>query len=352
VFLSGRSKEEVQAKRIALLAQVQRGTYTPPAKESFGAYLWRWLGESSGRYQPSTMHSHRNVVRQVNEDPIGSIPLRSLMPANLEGYYARKRKPKVEGGGGLSPNAVRNHHRVIHAALERARKHKLIGENPASFCDLPAAVEFEPQIFESEHLRLFLGEAKRTSRFYPLYLVAATTGMRLSELLGARWSDLRPDGIYQVRQAFVRVPHVSVEASFKGPKTKQSRRPVVIDPSVIAVLDEVHAEQEQHKAILGDAYCDRGLIFCQANGKPLHAHNIMRRDFKPILRRAGLPESFRFHGFRHSHLSHLERLGVAMSVAQERAGHSNQQMTLHYTHLGDGQRDAARAVVDDLGLRP
>jgi len=88
-----------------------------------------------------------------------------------------------------------------------------------------------------------------------------------------------------------------------------------------------------------------------ANGKPHHAQNIERRDFKPLLRRAGLPDSFRFHEFRHSHLSQLERLGVRLSVAQERAGHSNQHITLHYTHPGDGQHEVARLVAEDLGLR-
>ena len=228
VFLSGASKEEVKHKKAELLAQIAAGTWTPPARESFGAYLWRWLDESANtsRLQPSTVHGYRNVVRQASEDPLlGSIPLRKLTPAHLERYYTRKGKPVAEGGSGLSSNAARAHRRVIRAALSRARKHKLIGENTAALCDLPAAVEFEPQILESDHLRLFLAEAKRTSRFYPLYLVAATTGMRLSELLGARWSDLGKDGIYQVRQAFVRVPHVAMEKSFKGPKTKKSRRP-------------------------------------------------------------------------------------------------------------------------------
>jgi len=50
---------------------------------------------------------------------------------------------------------------------------------------------------------------------------------------------------------------------------------------------------------MGGRYEDRDLIFCQPNGRPLHAHNIVRRDFRKVLDRAGLPP-IRFHDLRHS----------------------------------------------------
>jgi integrase len=347
VWLSGKTRAKVHADYVDLMAQLQRGPYVPFAKEPLGSYLKHWVELGDARWAPSTTYGYRKVVRRVDAAPLGTIPLRDLTVEHLEAYY----KAKIEAG--LSPNAIRNHHKVIRAALSRARKLRKIGDNPASLVELPAITPFEPTTFDPEQLRLFLGEAKRTSPFYPLYLMAVTTGLRLSELLGARWSDLGKDGVYQVRQAFVRVPKVSIGRAFKGPKSKKSRRPIVVPDAVLEILQQVHAEQQQHRALLGKAYHDYDLIFCQANGNPHHASNIVRRDLKPLLKRAGLPLSFRFHDQRGSHLSHLDRVGTPASVTQQRAGHSDISITFgsYVRSKVDQQRDVARQVAEDLGLR-
>lgn len=41
-----------------------------------------------------------------------------------------------------------------------------------------------------EQVRLFLGEARRSSPYYRLYLAALTTGARQGELLGLRWKGV------------------------------------------------------------------------------------------------------------------------------------------------------------------
>ena len=346
IWLSGETRAEVRAAYTDLMAQLQRGPYTPRSKESFGSYLDQWVALGEARWAPSTAYGIRKVVKRVNTAPIATIPLRDLTVDHFDLYYGRLLQD------GLTQNGLRNIHKVLRAALNRARKLRKIGDNPATLVDLPKPTPFEPVTFDPEQLRLFLGEAKRTSPFYPLYLTAVTTGLRLSELLGARWADLGKDGVYMVRQAFVRVPKVSLERGFKGPKSAKGRRPVVIPNHVLAILQDLHAEQQRQKAMLADAYFDRGLIFCQRNGKPLHASNIIRRDLKPLLRRAGLPEAFRFYDQRGSHLSHLDRVGAPVSVTQQRAGHSNPSTTfgVYVRSKADQQREVARAVATDLGL--
>jgi len=44
--------------------------------------------------------------------------------------------------------------------------------------------------WDEEQVRLFLVEAKRSSRFYPLYLTAVLTGMRQGELLALTWKTI------------------------------------------------------------------------------------------------------------------------------------------------------------------
>ncbi len=74
---------------------------------------------------------------------------------------------------------------------------------------------------------------------------------------------------------------------------------------------------------------------------PLHAHNIVQRDFRVIAERAGLPR-IRFHDLRHSHATHLLKQGVHPKVVQERIGHSSPAFTMAvYSHVLPGMQEEA-----------
>jgi integrase len=81
-----------------------------------------------------------------------------------------------------------------------------------------------------------LGRARRDLplRMYALFLTAATTGLRQSELLGACRPDLHADGTLLIRQALVRVP--GKPWAFKVPKSRAGNRPVVLDDRALEVL--------------------------------------------------------------------------------------------------------------------
>ncbi|HME70122.1 MAG TPA: site-specific integrase [Myxococcota bacterium] len=84
---------------------------------------------------------------------------------------------------------------------------------------------------------------------------------------------------------------------------------------------------------------------------PIRKSNLIRRNFKPLLRRAGLPESTRFHDLRHSAATLLLAQGVHPKIVQERLGHSSIVLTLDtYSHVLEGmQREAAVKLDAILG---
>lgn len=87
------------------------------------------------------------------------------------------------------------------------------------------------------------------------------------------------------------------------------------------------------KRNLGDEYSDHGLIFCQINGRPLDARNILQRDFWGALRRAGL-RRMRFHDLRHTFAALLIAEGAHAKAIQEAMGHSSIMVTMNtYGHL-------------------
>jgi integrase len=196
------------------------------------------------------------------------------------------------------------------------------------------------------------------------------TGMRAGELAGLRWEDVDlAVGVASVRQTLYRLEGnkkagVAPQMLFKAPKTAASRRAIALSPVVVEALRKVRDDQEENRRLLGADYRDHGLVFCQADGKPLYMHNVVRRDFRRVLglralrerlKKQGVAEealpkglpSIRFHDLRHLHASYLARAGVPMKTAQERLGHSTPGFTMQvYTHILAGQQEAAARAVE------
>jgi integrase len=97
-------------------------------------------------------------------------------------------------------------------------------------------------------------------------------------------------------------------------------------------------------------YKDHGLIFASEVGTPLNPENLVKRSFKPLLKRASLPE-IRFHDLRHTCVTLLQGRGVHPKLVQELLGHATIAMTLDtYSHYLPSMGDqAARAMGDALG---
>lgn len=91
-------------------------------------------------------------------------------------------------------------------------------------------------------------------------------------------------------------------------------------------------------------------MFRSTTGTPLRRYNLIPRSFKPLLERASLSRSLRFHDLRHTAATFLLLKGVNPKVVQEILGHSNVTITLDtYSHvLPDMQEKAVSAMEDAL----
>jgi integrase len=332
------TKREAEAHLTQVLVQVQAGAGLPPSKLLLGDYLDRWLQDyARGKLAATTLRSYEETVRVHLAPALGHVPLARLSAPTIQAYLNQKLQHD------LSVTTVRYHAAVLHGALRRAVRWGLLVRNPLEFVDLPRPRRKEMRVWDEEQIRLFLGEAKKSSAHYALYLMAVTTGMRQGELLGLRWRDIDfVLGAATVQQTFYRL---GGEQLFRTPKTPASRRTVEFSPTVVDELRKVRASQASVRCGLGSAYEEYDLVFCQRNGKPLHAHNVIQRDFRRVIARAGVPR-VRFHDLRHCHATHLLRQGENPKVVQERLGHSTPAFTLSvYGHVLPGmQRDAARRL--------
>jgi integrase len=97
-------------------------------------------------------------------------------------------------------------------------------------------------------------------------------------------------------------------------------------------------------------YQDQDLLFAGYNGGLINPSNLRQRSFKPLLKRAGLPQ-ITFNDLRHTCASLLFQRNVHPKLAQELLGHASVAITLDtYSHMLPGMgSEAADAIGEALG---
>lgn len=133
---------------------------------------------------------------------------------------------------------------------------------------------------------------------------------------------------------------------FEGPKTARSRRSVKLSPTLVQALQAHKKRQAAQRLKAGATYQNLDLVFAGEGGLPLHASNLTRRHFKPILKKAGLPSTFRLYDLRHTCATLLLAAGENPKVVSELLGHSTVRLTLDtYSHvLPDMQKGAVEKM--------
>jgi integrase len=109
-------------------------------------------------------------------------------------------------------------------------------------------------------------------------------------------------------------------------------------------------KQIEEKMRLAGLYKDHSLIFASEVGTPVNPQNLVKRSFKPLLKKDSL-SGIRFHDLRHTCAALLLGRGVHPMLAQELLGHATIAMTLDtYSHYLPSMADqAAGAMRDALG---
>jgi integrase len=248
--------------------------------------------------------------------------------------------------GDLAPRTVLHIHRTLSKALKQATDDGLIPRNAAAPVKPPRPSREEIRPLNREQVRA-LFEAAREDRLEALYVVAVTAGLRRGELQGLKWEDLDLEaGTLQVQRTLSEPKGGYV---FEAPKSGKGRN-VRLTRKAMAALREHRKRQLEERMQKAGLWREQGLVFPSAVGTPLWGGNL-NRAFKTLLKRAGLPHSFRFHDLRHTCATLLLRQGVNPKFVQELLGHRDVSLTLNtYSHvLPDMGGVAASAMDEALG---
>lgn len=309
-------------------------------KRTFREYAEEWLRTYARTHvKESTLREYEAVFKNHLFPLFGPLPFSKLTREAVKRLIAEK----IEAG--LSRATVRN----IIVPLREMYNHA-IDDGVISFSNPAARVgrfnkrrgdqkKIDP--LTREELSILLETAReKMPHYYPLFLCAARTGMRLGELLALTWEDVDFNG------RFIEVRRNLVRGKFTTPKNGKSRR-VDMSRQLTETLKGLLLKRKE-EALRSGAGKVEGLIFSTPEGTPLDHNNLRKRFFYRALEVAGL-RRVRFHDVRHSFASLLIQQGESLAYVKDQLGHHSIQITVDtYGHLVPGGNRQAVDRLDDV----
>ena len=183
---------------------------------------------------------------------------------------------------------------MLHSALERAVKERLILRNPTEDCIAPKVQKIEMQILPPEHIKDYLEAADRRG-LLPMFYLELLSGLRKGEITALLWSDLDiQNKTISVSKQYIKNPNG--ELTLSRPKTETSVRKVSIPREAVDLL------VAEHKKHPGNPY----MFPLPVTGEMYYPDSIGHLH-KKILKDAGL-EHLRFHDLRHPYVKQTTKI--------------------------------------------
>jgi len=295
-------------------AEVSKGEY--PERVRIKNYSFKELAERYKEWaeiQKSWNKSKRYMV-EVLEQKFGNIALRKLEPSIVEKFIVDIAKQNKK------PATVNKYITILKHMLRKAVEWNMVEE-----AILKRLSSIKQLRLNNRRLRYLTKEeiARLLSccdkNLYPIVFTALNTGMRKSEILGLKWSnvDLKNGYIY-------------VENS----KSSESRT-IPMNEKLLSLFRKMFEERK-----LSSEY-----VF--VNPKTGAKYQDIKKAFASTLKKAQI-KNFHFHDLRHTFASHLVMAGVDLTTVKELLGHKDIKMTLRYSHLAPEHKQKAVAVLDSI----
>lgn len=320
-------------------------TYVETPKITFSVLAEQYLRTISPRIKDSTLIYYRIYVRNLTPF-LNSVLIERIDPPMIQRAIAALAETRA-------PATVLVHASFLKAVFKQAVDWRILARTPCVGIVLP---KDDKGYVEDRRIKAWtVDEAAvflRESAWHPRYLIfriALLTGMRRSEILALRWSDLDlTRGTIRVRATLSRTEGGKYLVS--TPKTHGSNRLIHLDRETVGIVSR-HREQTEDLDDARHLLAQDRYVFADDKGDFLHPDSVSDA-FTSLVKRLDVPY-ISFHGLRHTHTSILFSTGQSLRVIMERLGHTTASMTLeHYAHGSpEADRKAADAISDALRVQ-
>jgi integrase len=321
-YVYGKTRAEVAAKLAKVIAQRNAGFVFDCECLTLAQYHDRWLDSIRDTVRESTWVRHEINVRVHLKPALGKARLDKLNPLQVQSFYRRKLDEDQ------SAASVLKMHSTLSKSLRQAVRWRLIPLNVCVAVMPPRPLKPEIRPLDTRQMKALLKAAEGTD-LYALWVLMATTGIRIGEALGLRWEDLNLDA------RTLRVNRTLYRGGVSHPKTSSGRRTIKLSTLATEAL-----RRHPHTC---------GWVFATGKDTTINVNNLRYRTWKRLLDHAGLPSGTRMHDLRHSTATLLLSRSVPVKVVSEMLGHADVGITLSiYAHVLPGMQDGAANALDEV----
>jgi integrase len=349
-------RREAQAKLDELLVSIRQGvvrqqrtgfTFADVAEE------WYERGRFEQDWSASTRRDYRSILDAHLLPTFGPKRIETITTNEIEHWrdqLATRLVPSGDGKRMEKPRSRRTINKIVgqlHSVLQYATRHAGLTTNPAapierlresrdtkrfdfySPRDIDELVATAASGGHRDPRRPAISKAERALRTgedrqdAAIYLTAALSGLRRSELLALLWDDV------DFEQSSIRVFEGFSDNEKGNTKSRKSRTVPMVD-KVAATLNEL--KKRKHHTAKTDH------VFVSRDGTPLDG-SALRRRYIATAEAAGL-RPLRFHDLRHTFGSLAINVASIVQV-QAWLGHADVKTTMRYLHhksrAGDAQ---------------
>lgn len=258
------------------------------------------------RLSPSTKSTYRTFVKQYITPVWGDYRLQDVKAVPVERWlgelhYAPSTKAKIKN--------------ILSAMYQHAIRHDWIDRNPIHGVRQSAQRQHDPDILDPQEIRSLMAELPEPCR--TMVMVAALTGLRVSEILGLQWQDV------DLEKRIVHLRRGVVNQAVTQLKTAGSKRPLPIPEELVEALtnwkQKAHYNQPGHWVFASP----------RKDGKhPYWPGTLLQRLLQPAAKRAGISKRLGWHSFRRTFATLLYNNGADVKTTQELMRHSTPTVTM------------------------
>jgi integrase len=355
------TRKEAETWFDARKQQLEHGLAGIDEKTTLADYLAQWL--RTIEVSATTYHQYETYARRFIVPTLGHLRLRDLKPSHLEDAKRiwaatlkapgrRMKSTRTTEKRTIAPRTVRHIWTTVAAALNRAKKQRILLFNPCEVVDAPRFSQREMRSLDVAPAEAYLRAFSEDPEIGAVVTVAIATGLRRGEVLALRWSDVNLDeATIRVTRAMESVvthdpdtKRAIVEVRFKDPKTPRSRRTLVLPAFAVDRLRRHRREQKARFEDLGVWRTNDTLVF-DREGAPW-APDAFSWHFIRLVKRYKLPR-VRFQDLRHSYATLMRQAGVDLTTVSRALGHSTIRTTADvYGHVTPAMQQSAADQLD------
>jgi integrase len=214
------AQKAVDALRIDINKETPQAILQPVTVEQLVAhYKERELPEDGLKKTFSTACIHRSNLKTWIVPRWGSYRLADVKTTALEDWL---------GLLSLAPGTKAKIRNIMHALFNHALRHEWLGRNPITLLRQSAKRQRVPDVLEVDEIKALLSGLREPMR--TMVFLAASTGLRISELLGLKWGDFDFDALE------IHLSRAVVDQVVGDMKTEASRKSIPLDAGLAEVL--------------------------------------------------------------------------------------------------------------------